>query len=144
MPLPSPVPGLVICYSYLWHHEHGAGAEEGSKDRPCAIIVAKQDEAGDTTAYVCPITHTPPSNPTDGLEIPSAVKRHLRLDESPSWIMTNELNKFVWPGHDLRPIDRENKDTFSWGFLPVELFESVKRSIIAHQRSKNLTQTPRT
>jgi hypothetical protein len=78
-----------------------------------------------------------------GIEIPAPVKRHLRLDKSPSWVMTNELNKFVWPGHDLRPIDRENNDTFAWGFLPVELFDAVKRSILAHQGRKALKQTPR-
>jgi len=34
MALPDPQPGLVISYSYLWHHEHRAGREEGLKSRP--------------------------------------------------------------------------------------------------------------
>jgi hypothetical protein len=34
MPIPTPEPGLVISYAYLWHHEHEAGREEGRKDRP--------------------------------------------------------------------------------------------------------------
>ena len=46
--MPLPVPGLVIRYSYLWHSEHLAGREEGTKDRPCAIIAAP---------------HPPPQNP---------------------------------------------------------------------------------
>ena len=49
MPLPKPVPGLVVRYSYLWHREYLAGREEGQKDRPCAIVAAiRADEAGIT------------------------------------------------------------------------------------------------
>jgi hypothetical protein len=40
MPIPSPEPGLVISYAYLWHHEHEAGREEGRKDRPSVIVLA--------------------------------------------------------------------------------------------------------
>jgi hypothetical protein len=29
VPLPCPVPGLVIRYSYLWYSEHLAGREQG-------------------------------------------------------------------------------------------------------------------
>jgi hypothetical protein len=29
VPIPTPEPGLVISYAYLWHHEHEAGREEG-------------------------------------------------------------------------------------------------------------------
>ena len=46
MTFPSPQPGLVIRYSYLWRREAAAGREEGVKDRPCAVIVAVTDEAG--------------------------------------------------------------------------------------------------
>jgi len=61
MPLPTPEPGLVISYSYLWHHEHQAGREEGRKDRPSVIVLAVEQRANDTTVVVVlPITHTPP------------------------------------------------------------------------------------
>jgi hypothetical protein len=52
MALPEPAPGLVICYSYLWHDERRRGVDEGRKDRPCAIVVARIDEAGDTSSSV--------------------------------------------------------------------------------------------
>ena len=42
MAFPEPQPGLVISYSYLWHHEHRAGREEGVKARPCVIILEVQ------------------------------------------------------------------------------------------------------
>jgi hypothetical protein len=45
---PTPTPGLVIRYSYLWRNEAAAGREEGVKDRPCAIVLAVEIENGDT------------------------------------------------------------------------------------------------
>lgn len=39
MSLPEPHPGLVIRYAYPWKREFDEGHEEGSKDRPCAIVV---------------------------------------------------------------------------------------------------------
>jgi len=45
VPLPEPVPGLVIRYSYLWYAEHVLGREEGQKDRPCAIVAAIRTDA---------------------------------------------------------------------------------------------------
>lgn len=59
MALPVPQPGLVIRYSYLWHAEHEQGQEEGSKDRPCAIVLTYREEHGDTIVTVVPITLRP-------------------------------------------------------------------------------------
>jgi hypothetical protein len=39
---PTPHPGLVISYAYLWAEESDQGREEGVKDRPCAIVVARR------------------------------------------------------------------------------------------------------
>jgi hypothetical protein len=39
MNLPTPRPGLVIRYSFLWNTEKAQGAAEGSKDRPCVIWI---------------------------------------------------------------------------------------------------------
>ena len=137
MALPTPAPGLVISYAYLWRAQQQTGGAEGRKDRPCAIVVATKDEDGDTLVYVAPITHTPPAGGF-GVEIPPAVKRRLRLDTARSWIITNELNRFIWPGYDLRPIGRDRPDSFHWGFLPVELFEALKAAVLQHQRSRRL------
>jgi len=48
MALPTPAPGLVISYAYLWRDQDAAGATEGRKNRPCAIIVTTVDDEGDT------------------------------------------------------------------------------------------------
>lgn len=137
MALPTPVPGLIISYAYLWRTQQQAGSAEGRKDRPCAIVVATKDEDGDTLVYVAPITHVaPPAG--SGLEVPPTVKRRLGLDAERSWIITDELNRFVWPGYDLRPIAPDRPDRFHWGFLPVELFESLKAAVLRHQRARRL------
>lgn len=137
MALPTPSPGLVISYAYLWREQATSGANEGRKDRPCAIVLTARDEEGDTVVYVAPITHSPPDDGT-AVEVPAAVKRRLGLDAMRSWIITRELNRFVWPGYDLRPISRDKPDEFAWGFLPVELLEAVKRQVAAHQRARRL------
>ena len=142
MALPEPVPGLVISYSYLWHDQSRAGIEEGRKARPCAIVVATIDEDGDTKVYVAPITHSQPDDP-HAVELPSRVKRRLGLDDAPSWIVTIELNRFIWPGYDLHPIARDKPDVFAWGFLPVETFAALKHGIAAHQRNRCLRLTGR-
>lgn len=137
MALPTPAPGLVISYAYLWRDQDAAGATEGRKNRPCAIVVTTVDDEGDTLVYVAPITH---SQLTRGsaVELSAGVKRRLGLDASASWIITRELNRFIWPGYDLRPISRNAPDVFSWGYLPVELLEAVKLQIVAHQRARRL------
>jgi hypothetical protein len=137
VPLPEPAPGLVICYSYLWHDRRQEGEREGRKDRPCAIINATRDEDEDTLVYVVPITHVRPDDPS-AVELPLQIKRRLGLDDAPSWILTTELNRFVWPGYDLRPIARDKPDTIAWGFLPVETFAAVKQGIARHWRAKHL------
>jgi hypothetical protein len=100
--------GYVFRYSYLWHW-HLEGREEGDKDRPCLVLalVAMQED-GTPVVRVLPITHTPPSDPNDAIEIPAAVKLRLRLDHERSWIVLTESNRFAWPGPDVRPLETES------------------------------------
>ena len=85
MAFPTPTPGLVIRYSYLWTEDHARGQEEGVKDRPCAVILVTAGEAGEQVVTALPITHTPPLNLRLAVEIPHMVKRRLGLDDVPSW-----------------------------------------------------------
>lgn len=116
--IPEPHPGLVIGYSYLWEAEYRLGREEGRKDRPCAVVIASRTEDGDIVVTVAPITHQPPANPEDALEVPADLKRLLGLDDAQSWMVCAELNRFVWPGPDLRPISRQKPGQFAYGVLP--------------------------
>jgi hypothetical protein len=99
MALELPQPGQVIHYSYLWWNEARRGRTEGAKDRPCCVVLTRTSEAGTTLVYVVPITHTSPKEPETGVEIPPATNCRLGLDSERSWIITTELNRFIWPGH---------------------------------------------
>ena len=131
MTFPTPIPGLVIRYAYLWRSEYLRGQEEGVKDRPCAVLLAMTDEAGDKRVVVLPISHTPPNDPAHGVEIPVATKRRLGLDDTRSWIIVTESNRFVWPGPDLRPEKPGNPTSVAYGQLPRALFEQVRGNWLA-------------
>lgn len=110
------------------------GVEEGSKDRPCAIVMMVQDENGEYVVTVLPITHTPPHNPADALEIPSATKRRLRLDDDRSWVVITESNRFYWPGPDLRMANPGDANSVLYGNLPASFFEQVRQAFLAKIR----------
>lgn len=84
MSLPILKPGLVIRYAYLWETEARQGREEGTKDRPCAIVRVVLREGKHPIVRVLPVTHPPPTNPEDALEIPTATKERLGLDSERS------------------------------------------------------------
>ena len=137
MSLPSPQPGLVVSYSYLWAREHGQGAEEGRKTRPCAIVAARRMIEGHEVVTVVPVTHSPPTDPADAVEIPAALKAHLGLDDLPSWIVVTETNDFLWPGPDLVPVAGMRPVRFAYGMLPPRFFAHVRDRILqAHLRRK--------
>ena len=144
MSLPKPEPGLVISYAYLWAREHGAGAEEGRKDRPCAIVAARQVVEGREFVTVVPITHSPPADPSHAVELPAAVKAHLGLDEMRSWVVVTEVNDFLWPGPDMRPVPGTEPPEFVYGVLPPRLFAHIRDRLLQLHRQRNLNRVPRT
>ena len=85
------------------------------------VILAVRSRDGDQVVTVAPITHTSPPPGSKAVEIPLATKQRLGLDAQPSWIVTNDLNEFVWPGPDLRPVPRKPPGTFAYGLLPGSL-----------------------
>lgn len=138
MSFPSPQPGLVIRYSYLWKEEADEGREEGSKDRPCAIVMAVDTADREPEILVLPITHSPPANPADAVEIPAETKKRLGLDYERSWIVITEANAFIWPGPDLRPIPGPEDFAVAYGFLPPRFFAHVRDKFLeCDQRQKS-------
>ena len=127
---------MVIRYAYLWRSEHARGLEEGSKDRPCAVLLAVADEAGDRRVVVLPVTHTKPRDPALAVEIPAATKRRLGLDEERSWIVIAEANRFIWPGPDLRPMKSGEASTIVYGELPADLFRKVRDKWLASSTAR--------
>jgi hypothetical protein len=122
---------LVIRYSYLWNRERLAGLEEGSKDRPCAIVVSIVVEDDSRRVLALPITHTPPRNPDDAIEIPAITKTRLGLDSDRSWIVVSEANRFTWPGPDLCPVPGRDASSVAYGILPPDFFARVRNAFLA-------------
>ena len=136
MNLPVPRPGLVIRYGFLWSKERAKGATEGVKDRPCAIIVAaRHDPNGDIQTIVAPITHRPPEEPAASIEIPTATCKSLGLDSGRHWLRLDELNKFAWPGYDLRLVPGR-PGRYDYGMLPPGLFRQLRDGILARQKTR--------
>lgn len=131
MSLPRPEPGLVIRYSYLWLREHLQGREDGTKDRPCAIILTATDRNDEIRVVVVPVTHRPPADRADSLELPGAIKRHLGLDEERSWVVLSESNLFDWPGPDLRRVSDRDASSIAYGLLPPRFFAEMRRRFLA-------------
>lgn len=144
MALPVPELGLIISYGYLWRSEYEQGQEEGLKERPCAIVMMIKNEDDETVVSVVPITHSAPANPEDALEIPLLTKQRLGLDSERSWVVVNEINRFIWPGPDLRPVSRSAPDRFAYGVLPPSFFRQVRdrlRACAQTQKLKNVSRT---
>jgi hypothetical protein len=130
--LPKPEPGLVVRYSYLWHSEYREGREEGVKDRPCAIVLAIENQGhGRPRVVVLPVTHTPPKDPALAIEVPAVTKSRLGLDADRSWIVLSESNEFFWPGPDLRRAKGKGDGSVAYGFLPPAFYAEVKRRFVA-------------
>ena len=144
MIFPEPQPGLVIRYSYLWKREADEGQEEGSKDRPCAIILCVTHDDGEKTVVAVPITHTPPQADSIAIEIPQPVKLRLGLDEEQSWVVLDEANRFSWPGPDLRFVPGSNPSSASYGFLPDRFFQVLREKfyeLAQEQKAKLVGRT---
>ena len=134
MALPEPEPGLVIRYAYLWRREAERGREHGVKDRPCVVVLAVKRDGGKTRVVVAPITHAPPVNIETALQLPALTKERLGLDEQASWIITQEVNVFTWPGPDLKSIDTNAGQRFAFGYLPSHLTKDVIEAVRRHAR----------
>lgn len=144
MTWPVPHPGLVIRYSYLWEREARQGREEGVKDRPCAIVLVLLREGEHPIVRVLPVTHAPPADPADALEIPRATKERLRLDSDRSWVVLTEANDFVWPGPDLRPAVNGDPTSVVYGVLPPGFIRVLRERLLQRWREKHMAVTRRT
>lgn len=104
------------------------------------MIVAQRRIGDHLQLLVAPITHLEPAD-GEGIRIPPRVKQHLGLDEESSWIVTTEINQFIWPGPDIR-IAKGGDDPF-YGTIPASLFEEVRRQISDNVDRHRATIVPR-
>ena len=132
---PRPEAGMVLHYSFVWSSEAARGQEEGAKDRPVVVIVllAEGDEV-----VVAPITTKAPRSGAAALEVPQRIRAHLGLDAEACWISLATLNRFVWPGPDLRAVPGRNPATCVDGYIPQRLLTAVK-AIAMTELSKRIS-----
>lgn len=143
MPIPVPEPGLVISYAYLWFDEARSGRIEATKDRPCAVVLSSRTTTeGGLFVTVAPITHRAPANPNHAIELPASVKERLGLDHNPSWLVLTEVNRFEWPGFDLRSIPGRPGE-YAYGLLPPRLTRAAITRMVSLARSGSIPITRR-
>lgn len=144
---PLPPVGHVIAYEYLWLSQ-ASSRDDGAKTYPAAIVLARRDIGPTPVAYVLGISHSSPQNGRRAIEVPRKLKRYLGLDELPSWIYTDEVNVFAWPGPDLRPAEHLSRSahvrgTCVIGALPSDWFAEVINHMAESQGFGNLTPIKR-
>ncbi len=75
--------------------------------------------------------------------IPLATRRRLGFDEARSWVVVTEVNNFVWPGPDLRPLPQDG-NRFDYGLLPPSLFRRIRDQMMVHGAAAQVQFVPRT
>ncbi len=140
--IPEPKAGMVVRYEYLWARQYEQGMTYGEKVRPCAILAVVEGK-DDTTVYVSPITHTAPFHPEESIQLAPETKRRLNLDGQTSWLMVNEVNKFTWPGEDLRRIPQSQPASYTYGSLPETVLLEARQKLKDFNQRRELHLVPR-
>ncbi|HEV3052026.1 MAG TPA: hypothetical protein VGX50_17080 [Longimicrobium sp.] len=105
------------------------------------VVLAVSGKGPRPELVVAPITHGVPADAAQAVELPANVKRDLGLDRERSWILATELNRFAWPGPDLRPLA---DGTPFYGAVPDWLFRQVQGRIGAFAKVGRIRITRRT
>jgi hypothetical protein len=106
------------------------------------VVIARVERPGNMGLLVAPITHSPPERPDEAVEIPANVKTQLGLDRERSWVVLTELNRFIWPGPDIRPTP--GSDSPFYDALPDWLFVRIRDAIVRQNNAGQLKVTRRT
>lgn len=93
---------------------------------------------------VLPITHKPPKNPDEAMELPSPTKKRLGLDDERSWVVLTEANDFIWPGPDLRPQISGDPASVAVGFLPPKFMHALRTRLVDLYKQKKAKATQHT
>src|SRR4051812_45487487 len=124
----------------------GQGTQPGSRGRaegsPVRHVAARQIIEGRVVVTVVPVTHSPPIDPAEAVEIPPALKAHFGLDDLPSWIVVTETNDFPWPGPDLRPCAGK-PDRFHYTDAAAALLQSRQGPAAAGASAAPINRVPR-
>jgi mRNA-degrading endonuclease toxin of MazEF toxin-antitoxin module len=108
------------------------------------VVLASETRNGVTRVIVAPCTTQPPRGGQRHVELPIAVKAHLSLDDRRCWIVTDELNQFIWPGPDVRLTRIGTSLSPYFGKLPSKLFEQIQTAIGENVSRERIALTKRT
>ncbi len=141
MALPDLTVGLIVRYEYLWSRR-AARHPTADKDHPACVVLTYRvaDRAEDFVIYL-PLSHSPPGEDDEGIEIPDAVKARAGLDAGRQWILVSECNLDVWP-QDLRMIP-PGRGRFHYGHLPPGFFRLVRDRFVARFRARRVASVRR-
>lgn len=139
-----PQPTDVISYVYLWAREAVAGRDEGSKERPVVVVLAARKRSHGTELLVVPVTTRPPRRGDAAIEMPDRVRQHLGLGADRCWIICDELNRFTWPGPDIRPVRGKAEVSPFFGKVPGRLLEQIRVVLTEAAQAGRLRATKRT
>jgi hypothetical protein len=107
------------------------------------VVLAAPATDGGTRVYFLPFTHAQPRDRDATIEIPARVRQHLRLDGERSWIVLDEVNDFLWPGYDIRPVPGADPTRIDYGLLPPRFFDAVRAAFLALAADRRVQRTPR-
>ncbi|MBI4920120.1 MAG: growth inhibitor PemK [Devosia nanyangense] len=144
MALPTPEPGLVVNYGFVWAGDGRPTPPDTGKDRPC-LIVDVLDSAGppgrtERQVTYLPISHTSPRTDERAHLIPPRVAEHLGLTAERSYLYTSYACEDDWP-MDLSKIP--GTDRFDYGFVPPAFFAAVVRDFAEELRRRPGLPHPR-
>lgn len=137
-----PPVGWLIAYDYLWSSLAGV-RDDGAKTYPCVIILAVRDRGPHAIVYAVAMSHSEPRDGRRAVAVPAKLKRWLGLDARPSWVYTDEVNVFAWPGSDLRPGDRvsvlpQARDGCVIARLPDDWFGTLRDHLVQGFRDERV------
>jgi len=142
VPLPTPEPGLIVSYSYVF--QTGTRTVGGArKNRPCLIVAAfpDRDDPVRTGVLYLPITHTRPGLDDSGIELLADARFAAGLDGSPQWILVSQGNLDTWP-EDIAHLP-SRPGVFAYGFLPPSAFRAVQLAFGKLYAERKFHLTPR-
>ena len=93
------------------------------------VVVAIETRSHGTQLLVVPVTTRAPRAGDTAVEMPARVRHHLGLGEDRCWIVADEVNRFTWPGPDIRPMRRGDDINPRYGAIPGKLFEQVRQRL---------------
>ena len=69
-------------------------------------------------------------------EPPAETRRRPGFQDAPCRVVLTEVNRFVWPGPDLRPVETAAGPSWSYGLLPARLFLRLRDEVVARARAR--------